>query len=398
MTARGRSRALALSAALAACLMSAGTAAEPPPLRIALSTEPNSLSPLLALNDYEQFVDRLVFDVLVAADERGNLVPRLAAQVPTLENGGISRDGRTLTYHLRRNVRWHDGVRFTSRDVAFSFGAMMNPANNVANRHGYDLVERVETPDPFTVVFRMKRPYGPAVVTLFSDNTPNAIFPEHLLGKLPDLDRIAFNEQPIGTGPYKLMRWRRGQSVELEANAAYYLGAPKIRRLSIRFVGDEGSILNQLRAHDIDAYVITSLNAFGLGKTIPGIRGVPSDVHGASVVLMNTQAGPTRDPRVRRAIAAAIDKRTIVARFTFGAATQAQADLPPFMWAHDPTVRAQGYDPGLARRLLREAGYDETIYVHGALERLNALYQRHGVDLGPLAPATTAKKADFAGA
>ncbi len=149
-----------------------------------MTTEPNSLSPLFALNDYEMFVDRLAFDVLVTTGADGRtLVPRLAAVVPTQQNGGISRDGLTITYRLRRNVKWQDGAPFTSADVKFSYDAMMNPANNVPNRHGYDQIRDVRTPDRYTVVLRMKRPYAPATTNLFGDETPNAILPQHLLAR-----------------------------------------------------------------------------------------------------------------------------------------------------------------------------------------------------------------------
>jgi peptide/nickel transport system substrate-binding protein len=223
-------RPCALAVALVAAASSGGTSApaDPTVLRIGMTSEPNSLSPLFALSDYEELVDRLIFDVLVGLDANGELVPRLARAVPSLANGGIAKDGRTITYHLRRNVRWHDGEPFTSRDVAFSFAAIMNPANNVSNRRGYDQIAKVETPDPYTVVFRLKRPYAPALTTLFSDGAPNPILPEHLLGRAANLNRSPFNGAPIGTGPYKFLRWDHGQSIELVANDAYYLGKPKL--------------------------------------------------------------------------------------------------------------------------------------------------------------------------
>ncbi len=352
-------RAMLLALALCAALLPPAPAApaDSPVLRIGITTEPASLTPLLALNDYEQLIDRLMFDVLVSTDEHGRLVPRLAAAVPTAANGGISRDGLTITYRLRRDVRWHDGTPFTSKDVAFSYAAMVNPANNVPNRHGYDLIRTVETPDPYTAVFRMKRPYGPAITTLFSDAAPNPILPAHLLAGERDLNRVPFNQQPVGTGPFKLVRWERGQSIELAANDAYYLGKPKLARISIRFVGDENSMINQLRTHELDVFTEVSVNAYGTLRKLPGIGVALSDTHGASNLLMNNARPVLQDARVRHAIAAAIDKRAIVSDFTFGAGTVATEDLPAFMWASDPGVRPEPYDPAHAKALLREAGW-----------------------------------------
>jgi peptide/nickel transport system substrate-binding protein len=343
--------------AVAACTST--TAGHPAalPLRIGLTAEPNSLSPLLALNDYEQLVDRLLFDVLVTVDPHGRSVPRLAAVVPTLRNGGVSRDGRTLTYHLRHDVVWHDGVPFTSKDVAFSYRAIMNPANNVPSRHGYDLIASVATPDRYTVIFHMKRPYGPAVTTLFSDAEPSPILPEHILGREPSLNRVPFNDHPIGTGPYSFIRWSRSDSIELAANDKYYLGRPKIARLSVRFIPDESSMINLVRTHEIDLFTEASVNGYAQLKTIPNVVARLSDAHAAANVLLNNTRPQLRDVRVRQAIAAAIDKASIVKKYISGAGTVATADLPSFMWANDPHLHVIAYDPAHARALLRAAGW-----------------------------------------
>jgi peptide/nickel transport system substrate-binding protein len=348
----------ALFATLAAFVPKAGAPADAPPLRIGMTTEPNSLNPLFALNDYEQLVDRLIFDVLISVDASGrNFVPRLAAVVPSLQNGGISRDGLTLTYRLRHGVKWQDGAPFTSRDVKFSLEAILNPANNVPNRHGYDLVRSVDTPDPHTVVFHLKQPYAPALSDLFGDGAPNPILPAHLLARYADLNHVPFNQHPIGTGPFALLRWDHGQSVELVRNDDFYGGRPKLERLSVRFVPDEATMINQLRTHELDVFTQGSVNAYGQLRGLPGIQTTLVDVHGASNLLINQTRPQFKDVRVRRAIAHAIDKRAIVERLTFGAATVATEDLPSFMWAYEPNVVHYDYNPARSRKLLRDAGW-----------------------------------------
>ncbi len=336
----------------------AGANADSPVLRAGMSTEPNSLNPIFALNDYETLADRLVFDVLVtvAADGR-TLIPHLAKEVPTVQNGGISRDGLTITYHLRHGVRWSDGAPFTSRDVKFSFDAIENSNNNVGNRHAYDLVRAVQTPDPYTVVFHMKSVYAPALTELFSDETPGGIIPAHLLEKFHDLNQAPFNQSPVGTGPYKVLHWDRGQSIEYVRNDLYYLGKPKIERISLRFVPDEANAVNQLRTGELDLYTQGSVNSYGLIRNAPGVKTALVPIHGASNMLINTTRPQFKDVRVRRAIAYAIDKRAIVQRVTYGAGTVATADLPSFMWAYDPNVPRYDYDPAKARALLRAAGW-----------------------------------------
>jgi peptide/nickel transport system substrate-binding protein len=348
----------ALAFALTAALPSPSAPADAPMLRIGMTTEPTSLSPLFALDDYTNTVDRLAFDVLITVDTDGRtLVPRLAATVPSLQNGGISRNGRTITYRLRRNVRWHDGVPFTSRDVAFSYAAIMNAANNVPNRHGYDEIASVATPDPYTVVFRMKRRYAAALTALFSDAEPSPILPAHLLARYPNLNQIDFNQHPVGTGPFKVVRWTRGESVELEANDDYYLGRPKVRRISVRFVPDETTIVNQLRTHELDVFLETSVTGYGLVRAVPGVKVALEPMHGAANVLINTSRPQLGDVRVRRAIAAAIDKDAIAKDFTYGAGRPATEDLPSFMWAYAPHVRSEPHDLDRAKTLLREAGW-----------------------------------------
>ena len=327
-------------------------------LRVAMTTEPNSLNPVFAVNDWESFVERLIFEPLVAVESDGRtLEPRLARLVPTQTNGGISRDGRTITWHLRRGVRWQDGEPFTSHDVAFTFGAIANPRNNVVNRRGFDLITRVTAPDPFTVVVRLARPFAPAVAWFFGDGSPYGILPAHLLEREPDLNRVAFNAMPIGTGPFRVKRWTRGESIALERFDGYYRSRPKLARIAIRFVPDEATIGNLMRTHAIDLFTVVSATAYGAIRAIPDFHFALTPIHGASTLLENTTSPPLRDARVRRAIGLAIDKRALVERLAFGAADIASADLAPFMWAHDPNVRGIGYDPSAARALLASAGY-----------------------------------------
>jgi peptide/nickel transport system substrate-binding protein len=327
-------------------------------LRVVMTTEPGTLNPLLQLNDWENFVTRLAFDQLVTVDSDGRtLLPRMAREVPTLANGGISRDGRTITWHLRRDVRWQDGVPFTSRDVAYSFRAILDPRHNVVNRRGFDLVRDVRTPDPYTVVVRLAQPYAPAVTQFFGDGGQYTIVPEHLLAREADFNRAAFNALPVGTGPFRIVRWIRGQEIDLRAFDGYYRGAPHLRSIVIRFVPNEATDVNLMRTHEPDLFTLASTKAYGELRRLPGVRTHLTNIHGATTLTMNVTHGALRDVRVRRAIALAIDKRALVQKISFGAATPASADLPDFMWAHDASLKPIPYDPAAARRLLRDAGF-----------------------------------------
>src|SRR5947209_16640581 len=164
----------------------------------------------------------LAFDELVTLDDKQHEVPDLAAEVPTLQNGGIAKDGKTVTYHLRSNVKWQDGAPFSSADVKFTWQLVMNPRNNVESRRGYDAVATVDTPDVNTVVFHLKHPFAPFVDTVFGESdTAYRILPKHLLATYPDINQIPFNSQPVGTGPFRVVKWIRGDRIEDVANANY---------------------------------------------------------------------------------------------------------------------------------------------------------------------------------
>jgi peptide/nickel transport system substrate-binding protein len=331
---------------------------QPGVLRIATSQSPNTLNPILSTEQVEAFMQEFVMDPLIAVDDKGRDVPMLAAVVPTLENGGISRDGLTITYRLRKNVRWQDGARFTSRDVAFTYRAIMNPATIVATRHGYDQIARVDTPDPYTAVFRLKRPFSPAVHTFFThSDAPYYIMPAHLLESSPDLNRVPFNQKPVGTGPFKLVRWLRGDRLEYEANDEYFLGKPKLRKIVIYLTPDENTIVSRMRAHEIDWFTAASPRMFPQLQALRDfdVRLVP--MNASDAILFNTKRAPYDDPAIRRAIGLAVDKKLLARQTAFGTTVPATEDLPSFMWAYDPNAGTADRDLPKANALLEAAGW-----------------------------------------
>jgi peptide/nickel transport system substrate-binding protein len=357
---------LQIAASVAAgLLLSACTQAQPPPqpqthiLRVGIQATPLTLNALLSNNTTEAMIDRLIFDGLVTIDASGRKqIPVLAAEVPTLANGGISKDGLTVTYKLRHNVHWHDGVLFTSRDVKFTWAAVLNPNNNVITHSGYELVRSVDTPDPYTVVFHFKQKYAPAVNTLFGESDdPYEIVPAHILEKYHDINQIPFNSAPVGTGPFTFKEWLRGDHIELVANDRYFLGAPKLRSIDIRIVPDENTEVNLLRTHDIDWQFEASESEYHTLKAIPDLRIVLQVRNQFERIEIMTKHPPLDDVRVRRAIAYAMDTPRLVHDLTAGTAVVADQDLPPFMWAHSTSVHRYPHNVALARRLLAQAGW-----------------------------------------
>ena len=328
-------------------------------LRVAIQRDPETRNPLLSANTTEGLLNRLSFDLLVSVEPDGKtLVPELAAEVPTTQNGGISKDGLTITYRLRSGVKWQDGAPFTSKDVKFSWEAVMNPANNVNSHVGYEEVRSVELPSATTVVFHLKRKFAPFVETVFSESdNPIEIVPEHLLGKLPNVNQIAFNQNPIGTGPFKVKRWIHGDRIELVANPDYFLGAPKLKSIDVRVIPDENTSVNALRTHEIDWMFEPSPNLYLTLKSLPDTAIHFVDEPQTLNVYVNLARPVLRDLRVRQALAYLIDKQSLVTRLTGGSATVAGADQQPSSWAYEPNVAR--YPPNLAkaRHLLAQAGF-----------------------------------------
>jgi peptide/nickel transport system substrate-binding protein len=354
-----------LAAALALAFLACGRALASNPwtehhvLRFAIGLDPRNLSPLQATSSDELQLERLLFDVLLTYDDHGRLIPDLAERVPSVANGDISRDGTTLTYHLRRDVRWHDGARFTSSDVRFTFDAIMNPRNTVFSRDGMDQVRRVQTPDPYTVVFSLKRPFAPALDVLFADGAwPYGILPEHLLRGRATLDDARFfTTRPIGTGPFKLDRWLRGDRIELRRNDAYFRGRPRLERIVVRIVPDPQTRMIMLRRHEIDWYSDLPPNLFSESALLPGVRTLLNPQNRFLALNLNVTRPPLENRDVRRAIALALDKDALVRTYSFGTARAAVGDIPQEMWAYPRALRPTPYDVAASRALLRKAGW-----------------------------------------
>ena len=310
-----------------------------------LAGEPDSLNPLLSNEADELNFSHLYMSYLIENDDRGNAIPEIATQVPTLANGGISADQRTITYHLRRGVRWQDGQPLTARDVLFSYRAVVNPRNDVSTRVGYEEVQAIRALDERTVVVRLRRRFSPFVQYFFGPQGVGAIMPAHLLQGLSDLNRAAYNERPVGSGPFAVTRWRHGDSIALAANPFYWRGKPHIDRLLYRIIPDPNTRLEQLRTGEVDAYLDVDPQLLPQVQSIPGVGIALTPVNDLHVLRFNLRDPIVRDVRVRDAIAMAIDRKTLLAAATHGSGVIVNADQPRNGWAYDAPRRRFGTIP-----------------------------------------------------
>ncbi len=356
---------LVLAVELAACSKTGSSATRNHPwtragvLRVAVNEEPKNLNPLLAGTTVEIFIDRLMFEPLLSADARGDTVPMLAAVVPTQSNGGISGDGLTIAYHLRRNAVWSDGVPVTSRDVVWSWEAIENSRNDIVSRHGYDDIRAIDAPDAHTAVVHLRKPFSPFVNTFFAESDQSYdVLPAHVLARYRDFNQVPFDARPfVGDGPFRFVSWRRGDQLVLDANRTFFEGPPGLRQIRIEFVPNEDSAINLLRTHNIDYVYQPTIQTYPALHALSDSHIVWVNVNGFEGMEANLSHPPLDDVRVRTAIAAAIDKNALASQLTHGQSTTATEDLPNWMWAFDPSVRSVPFDPSYAKSLLARAGW-----------------------------------------
>lgn len=352
-------------------------------LRVAVQQDAKTLDPVLSSNTVDGFIQRLLFEPLLSADPHGRPVPMLASQVPSRENGGISADGLTVTYRLRTNARWTDGTPVTSRDVKFTWQAIMNPANNAVSRHGYDDVASIGTPEEHTAVVHLKKPFAPFVNTFFAESDqPYSIVPAHVLSRYHSLNQVPFDSNPhVTDGPFRLENWAHGDRITMVANDGFFMGKPHLRRIEIHIVPDESTAVNLLRTHAIDFMYQASITTYPQLKSIPGVRIVWNGMNGYEGIVMNMRRKPFDDARVRLAVAYAVDKVRLVRTLTYGHEKIATEDLPDWMWAFNPHVKSYPHDPAKARALLRAAGVKTPLNIVVVTETANVTHRRVAVQL-----------------
>ena len=322
--------------------------------------EPDTLNPLLSDLLATAEVSSLIFSGLTITNDQGEWMPDLAAEVPTLQNGGVSKDGLTVTYKLRHGVTWHDGSPFTADDVKFTWQIIMNSKINVVSREGYDKIAAIDTPDQYTVIIRFKEYYAPHLI-LF-----NTILPKHVLEAMGDINKAPFNRSPIGTGPFRFKEWRLAEAVVLEANSSYFRGKPNLDTLIYKVIPDTNIMLSQLKAGEVD---IVSNVAFAQLDQIKDIGGVQAIITPNMIwehLDFNLDNTLFQDVRVRQAIALGIDKPALIANVLKGAASLAVGDQSPLSWGYNPGIQQEVRDVNAARELLVQAGWtlgDDGIFI-----------------------------------
>lgn len=334
---------------LVAAALAPATARAARPLVVFVENDPTSLDTVLN-TAYGWQLGPLTQGYLFTVDERGSLVPDLATAVPTRENGGISADGRTIVYRIRVG-RWSDGAPFDARDVAFTIDALRNPRTNVPDRSVVDQIASYDVSRSDRLVVRLREPSAPFVSSFLTlgANDPFAILPRHIAARYRDLNASSLDAHPVGLGPFALATWLRGERLTFARNPYYWRGRAALDRIVVRVEPNATTRFLEARTGDLDLTYISGLQLDEAAKD--RLRVVRATTNIVDYLQFNfAHARALGDVRVRRAIAAAIDREAL-ARTTYRGleAPTDTGQLAPELASAGTLPR---YDPRAARAML----------------------------------------------
>lgn len=340
----------------------AAAAATPRELTLSVEEDPSSLDTILN-TAYGWQLAPLTQGYLFLVDDRGRLVPDRALEIPTRANGGVSADGRTIVYRIRTG-RWSDGAPFDARDVAFTVDALRNPATNVPDRSTVERIERVDVPRPDRLVVRLKAPDAPFVASFLTlgASDPFAILPRHVAARYANLNASSLDTHPVGLGPFRLAAWRRGEVLEFERNPEYWRGPPALERLRVGVQPNATTRLLQVETGALDLTYVSGLQLDAAARAGLAVTGATTNI--VDYLQFNLRRGKLRDPAVRRAIAAALDREKLASAVYRG------LEVPTDTGQLDPALagaeRLPGYAPENARNVLAPRKLELQFAIAGA--------------------------------
>ncbi|MDO8955778.1 MAG: ABC transporter substrate-binding protein [Deltaproteobacteria bacterium] len=313
-------------------------------LTIALSAEPPGLDPTTSpAATIKRVVHYNMLEGLLKVDRNGKVVPALA------KSYNISKDGREYTFNLYQGIKFHDGSPCTAEDVKFSFERLLDPKTAAVNRKYYMGVESIQVINPLTVKFKVKK---------FDSNFLfNVARGDAVIVSRQAIDRL--KSQPVGTGPFRFVEWKRGDSVVMVRNPDYYVkGIPYLEKVVFKFIPDPSAQLAALRAGDVDvlAYDLSPENAPMLEKD-PRFKVLKGHTTTDVIMAINNSRKPFNDPRVRQAITLAIDRKAIIEGAVAGYGSPIGSHMDPTNPYYIDLSGLYPYNLEKAKKLLAEAGY-----------------------------------------
>lgn len=315
--------------------------------------EPSNLIPWLAGDSASSEVTAHIYNTLIKYDKN------LEFEADLAKSWDVSADGLTLTFHLQRGAQWADGTPFTARDVLATFNAIVDPNTRTPYSQKYQLVKTAEIVDDHTFRVTYDAPFAPAL----SSWAQLAILPAHKLEEAEDINTAALTQTPLGTGPYKLLNWKRGQEVQLIENPTTFEGRPYITLLRNRLITDLDAQFLALRKGEIDTMGLKPIQYERLtNKPEFTDRYAKYRYMGRLYVYMgfNLKHDLFKDKAVRQALSYATPRETIINGILMGHGIASFGPFVPETWAENPKLKPYPHDLEKAKELLKKAGWADT--------------------------------------
>jgi peptide/nickel transport system substrate-binding protein len=331
---------------------------------IAQGVDPTTLDTMNQQETPASNVARHIYDTLVERDPNLDIQPALATELPKLVAP------TTWELKLRRGVKFHNGEEFNADSAKFSLERLANPANKLRGSTPFGPIDRVEIVDPYTIRVHTKKPW-PIFVKALAFAQAAMYPPKAYEGK----DTAYVSKNPIGTGPYKHVRWSKDEEIVLEANTAYWRGEPKIKTVVFRPIPDDAVRVAALQNGEIDLAVnIPPHLAAPIDKhprlflsTAPSVRTIQLMYYTHQMDAQHKPTGPyqgpTADKRVRQAINSALDIDEIIKNVLDGKGVRVSTMLTEKHFGFDPQLKPIKQDVARTKKLLAEAGFPNGIEI-----------------------------------
>jgi peptide/nickel transport system substrate-binding protein len=322
--------------------------------------EASNLIPILSTDSASHDVAGYIYNGLVKYDKDLKVVGDLA------ESWEVSPDNLSITFHLRKNVRWQDGKSFSARDVEYTYKVIIDPKTPTAYSGDFLLVKHAEVLDEYTFRVTYSKPFAPALISWGA-----TIMPRHLLeGK--EITTSPLSRTPVGTGRYRFKEWIPGDRILLTANPDYFEGRPYIDRLIFRVIPDSATIFLELKNSGVDMAGLTPLQ-YVKQTDYPKFKREFNKfkylAFAYTYLGYNLKHPFFKDKRARQAITHAINKQEIIDGILLGQGVSADGPYKPDTWACNHNVKKYEHSPEKAEALLREAGFskgpDSMLYKDG---------------------------------
>lgn len=317
-------------------------------ITIAISSDPKRLNPVFLTDFISYSVSSLIFRGLTRFDKNMDIIPDIA------DSWEIARNGREIRFHLKQGVKWHDGVELTAEDVVFTYRTVVSPQTATHHSSHFGPVKEVKALDRYTVSVSYSEPYGSALESWIF-----GIIPKHILNN-DNVHDASFDQAPVGTGPFRLKQWVRGQKLWLESFDGYYDGRPGIKNVFVRIIPDTATQLMELKAGGVDVMELTPMqyqNEANTGKLASDFIKHRAGSFRYGFLGLNLLDARFRDKMVRQAISHAIDKEAIINSVLMGLGSPATGPYPPEVWYYSKNASYFKYDPHKALALLEQAGW-----------------------------------------